>query len=467
MLLPTLGYFGGIAANYLPLLTGGSVTSIAILGPETEGLVDLRGLELYASGRNVAVNPESMTVDQSSNGFRSTDRPGPFALGGIRTERESGAWWSVRFDEPVDADEVRVFNRLDGWGRRARRLSVAVAGRSGEFRAARSVASDRVVAETLSLVSRLIGEQVGASVLESKESARQARRRVLGALARRAGDGILTHDSEEQRLLFALVRTDRLRASQSLTDDEWTLLGHLLAAERLRIPRTQTSMRSLQFVLRTRRELRRLQDEVNRGGSVLGTPRAVITRHGIVDIGVLRQRSDEYVNTIERAAALLASLGYPAMLAYGTLLGAVREGDFLAHDDDVDMMVPLTAAGREDGEAELATLRTALKECGWRVTRPNAYTNFHLHDPETKLHVDVFPLFVDGQTTTLHMEKMRLRPIATEIVMPPAPLTFKGREMLGPARPAAFLEERYGPTWSVADPFYDWTWKLADVEENK
>ncbi|WP_166849839.1 polysaccharide pyruvyl transferase family protein [Isoptericola sp. BMS4] len=466
-LLPTLGYFGGVAVNYLSVRTEGRVSEVTLFLPKTEGQLDVRGIGLYNKGRRVVVDEGKVTYQQSSDALRTPGRPSPFALGGVRTEREPGAWWTVRLDAPVDADEVRVFNRLDGWGRRSRKLTVAVAGQSGGFRTVRSVNSDRVVEETLALLSRLTDREVDASVLDSKESAGTARRELLAELARRAGDGLLTADREEQRLLFSLVRTDRLRADEALTDDEWTLLGHLLAAERLRVPATKTSMRSLQFVLRTRGELESLIEGVNRAGEVLGTPRAVLTRHGIVDVGGLRARSEDYLRTIERAGELLESCGYTAMLAYGTLLGAVREGDFLAHDDDVDLMVPLEAAGREDGEPALARLREKLKGQGWRVTRPNSYTNFHLHDPETKLHVDVFPLFVDAGTTTLHMEKMRLRQIDTDIVMPPARLSFRGHELWGPARPEAFLAERYGEGWSVADPYYDWPWKLRDDQPDE
>jgi hypothetical protein len=467
VLLPTLGYFGGIAVNYLPVRTEGRVSEVTFFGPKSEGQVDVRGLGLYYRGRQVVVDEAKTTMLQSSDALRAGDRPSPFALGGIRTVREPGAWWTVRFDTPVEADEVRVFNRLDGWGRRARKLTVAVAGGTGGFRTVRSVDADRVVEETLALVSRLTDRQIDGSVLDSKEAAGGARREALAELARRAGEGLLTPDREEQRLLFSLVRTDRLRADQTLTDDEWALLGHLLAAERLRVPATRTSMRSLQFVLRSREELRRLEAEINNAGQVLGTPPAVLTRHGVVDVSGLRRMSDDYIRTIERAGELLDSCGYPMMLAYGTLLGAVREGDFLAHDDDVDLMVPLTAVGREDGEPELAALREQLRERGWKVTRPNSYTNFHLHDPETGLHVDVFPLFVDGDTTALHMEKMRLRSIDTDIVMPPRPLTFQGHELWGPARPEAFLAERYGEGWSVADPYYDWPWKLLDDQPDE
>jgi hypothetical protein len=462
VLLPSLGYFGGNAVNYLPVPVDGPVSQIRVFLPKTEGELDLRGIELYQGGRRVTVDDAKTTVDQSSDARRPGNRRSPFVLGGIRSRKETGPWWTVAFDSPVVADEVRVLNRLDGWGARSRHLTVAVAGPDGRYSTVRSVDSDRVVTSTLELIARLTGRELDASVLASEQAAASARTEVLAELARRAGEGLLTPDREEQRLLASLVRRHRLAEGDTLTDDEWTLLGHLLAAERLRVPGTATSMRSFHRVLDTREALRRLETEANRAGEVLGTPQAVLTRHGLTNVGGLRERSAEHVALMQKAAAALAERGYPAMIAYGTLLGAVREGDFLAHDDDIDMLIPLQASTREQAEEQLAALHRQMREDGWGISRPNSYTNFHLTDPRTRLHIDVFPLLVDGDSTQLHMEKMQLRAIPTSVVLPPSTITFLGEEMLAPAEPEAFLAERYGDGWGTPDPFYDWPWRLRD-----
>ncbi|PFG44050.1 LicD family protein [Isoptericola jiangsuensis] len=456
-LLPSLGYFGGIAANHLAVPVSGTVGAVRLFLPSDEpGQIDLRGIELYRRGRRVDPTKAGARVEQSSD--TTKDDRSPFALGGIRTAKEIGPWWSVSFEAPVAVDEVRVFNRLDGFGHRNRRLTVGVADGAGRHGAVVTVDSDRVVRRTLDLVERLTGIRVPESDLDAVASAATARRRVVAALAARAQEGLLTTDPVEERLLVSLVPLEPVE--QDLDDDDWALLGHVLAAERHRLPSTATSIRTFHLQLRTRARLERLTDEVNRAGAVLGSPVAILSRHGIVDQSGLRQESARYLDTIERASALLGGLGYPTMLAYGTLLGAVRERDFLAHDDDVDLMVPLEVPDRAAAEPVLEKLRSDLREAGWKVSRPNSYTNFHLHDPSTGLHVDVFPLFVDGERLTLHMEGMKLRTIPASVVMPPTPLEFKGRDLLGPADPEAFLAERYGDGWSVADPYYDWPWRL-------
>ncbi|ANC32863.1 LicD family protein [Isoptericola dokdonensis] len=457
-LLPSLGYFGGIAANHLSVPVPGPVREVRLfLPPQEAGQIDLRGVELYRAGRRIDPVAAGGRVEQSSD--TTKDDRSPFALGGIRTAKETGPWWRVGFDVPVAVDEVRVYNRLDGFGHRNRRLTVAVADGAGRYGTVVTVDSDRVVRRTLALLERLTGIGVPKTDLDAVATASATREAVVAALAARAREGLLTTDPVEQRLLVSLVPLEPVEG-RDLGADDWALLGHVLAAERLRVPATATSIRTFHLQLRTRARLERLTGEVNAAGAVVGTPEAVLSRHGIVDQSGLRKQSEQYLDTIERASALLGGLGYPTMLAYGTLLGAVREGDFLAHDDDVDLMVPLDVPDRAAAEPVLEKLRSDLREAGWKVSRPNTYTNFHLHDPSTGLHVDVFPLFVDGERLTLHMEGMRLRTIPASVVVPPAPLTLRGRRFLGPADPEAFLAERYGEGWSVADPFYDWPWRL-------
>ncbi|MBC7279581.1 LicD family protein [Nocardioides sp.] len=464
-LLPSLGWFGGIAAAYLSVPLAGPISVLRVHVPaKFEGQVDLRGFELYAGGVLIPVAAADQVVEQSSAAPSQPQDANVFEYGSLRTKKETGAWWSVRLAEPVEADELRVYNRRDGWGLRSRRLTIAVRGPEGGFHTVYSVDSDHVITRTLALLSRLLGREIGVEVLESEEAGRTAHAAVLAELAGLARKGLLTADAEEQRLLVGLIPT-QLPAAESLTPDEWALAGHLLAAERLRFPLTATSMPTYQLVLRSTVELRRLEVEVNRAAEAIGGQPAGLTRHGFRDHGVLRKKSAGYVETMQHATTLLAELGKPAMMAYGTLLGAVREGDFLAHDDDVDMLIPLEAATRAEAEPILAKLRATIAERGWKVSRPNNQLNFHITDPSTGLHIDLFPLLVAGEKVTLHMEKMKLRPIATSLVLPAAELSFKGATLLAPADPEGFLAERYGPTWATPDPFYDWPWKLSDTED--
>ncbi|EGD45396.1 LigA [Nocardioidaceae bacterium Broad-1] len=462
VLLPSLGYFGGIEANRLAIGVRGPVSSIRMHVPDdVEGQVDLRGIELYDGGVRVPVERGNAEITQSSVAPTQPAGADPFTYGTLRTTKEKGAWWSVTFREPIAADEVRVYNRRDRWGDRSRRLSVEVTPADHGQPTVFTVDSDAVIADTLRVLSRITGLRVDKSVLRTADGARATRREILDTLARRAGEGLLTADAEEQRLLASVLPT-RLPAQRTLSDAAWQLLGHLLAAERLRVHGTATSMMAFSGVLRSRDELGRLEREVNRASEILGGEQSVVTRHGLRDLGLLRKRSKEYVTAIVRATEMLSGLGQDAMLAYGTLLGVVREGDFLAHDDDVDMLTPIHAPSLEEGRAMLGDLHERITAQGWSVHRPGGGMNFHVRDPETGLHIDVFPMIVGGEKTSLHMEQMVIRPIDTTLLLPSVGQTFKGAEVRVPADPEGFLEERYGTTWRTPDPFHDWPWTLTD-----
>lgn len=463
VLLPSLGAFGGIGASFLSVPINGSISKISFFLPsDVEGQLDLRGIQIYSGSRKITVDPTCVKITQSSSAISADRDRDLFSYGVVRTKREQGPWLTVQFSSLVDVTTLRVYNRRNGYGKRSRALSVAVADGKGKFFSTISVDSGRVIEETLHLLTKLSGIPLDPQMLQTPDAAKRARAEVLSSLASRARGGLLTADAEEQRLLSQVLHTAPLAKGDDLTDDEWCVMGHVLASQRLRISGTATSMAMFQFVLDRRARLERLTDEVNEASALIGSTPVMLTRHGYSEPSALRMRSEDYLATLDRATQVLENLGFPVMIGYGTLLGAMREGDFIAHDDDIDLLIPFEAADRTEVEPQLSALRQRLQDQGWGVDRPNSYTNFHLKDPISKLHVDVFPLLIHGDRTSLHMERMILRDIPTDIVLPPSSMTFKGHVVGIPALPEAFLEERYGSGWTVVDPYYDWPWKLVE-----
>ncbi|SEQ76697.1 LicD family protein [Loktanella sp. DSM 29012] len=465
-MLPSLGLFGGVHADYLSLPTGGDISKVTLfLANRATGQIDLRGLELFDSnGKKIPIAETDVTVTQSSNAMSKNGARDLFAFGGVRTKPEESPYVTVSFANPVSAGTLRVYNRRDGQSLRARALSVAMADANGHWRPTLSVNATRVVDTTLDLLTRISGVSLDRHMLEDPAMAALARTQVLQALAKRVRKRkpMLTEDATEQRLLLQLFPTQRLPKGTDLSDDEWTVLAHLLAAQRLRVPGSTTSMHLFQSVLNSKARLERLTTEVKAAASRIGAGDLMLARHGFSDVSRLRANADVFMTCLENANRVLEELGFPAMIGYGTLLGAVREGDFIAHDDDIDLMIPFEAANRAALEPQLAALFEALRDKGWRTTRPNSYTNFHMHDPATKQYVDVFPLLVNGENTSLHMSKMAMKTIPTAVLLPPGEMTFKGRTVGTPAQPEAFLEARYGTGWTVSDPYYDWPWQLTD-----
>src|SRR5690606_17782174 len=195
-------------------------------------------------------------------------------------------------------------------------------------------------------------------------------------------------------------------------------------------------------------------------GSMNGLGALMLSRHGVRPEGVLRGKSKACVAHLKEVIDVLQSAGYEVVVAYGTLLGAVREGRFLAHDDDIDIMYKAKAHHRPAVEVEIKTLRKLLEAAGFRATDllPK-HLNMHVVSRKGGLVIDVFPCWLQHGRLEMHMEGMAIRGISPDIMFPAGIAVLEGENLPAPADPDRFLEDRYGAGWRVPDPYHDWPWK--------
>ena len=145
-------------------------------------------------------------------------------------------------------------------------------------------------------------------------------------------------------------------------------------------------------------------------------------------------------------------------ICYGTLLGCIREGDFIAYDDDVDVCFLADAEGLEGAAEEFKTVVSTLREHGQKVA-VDSCAQFHWGLEGTSL--DVFMAWMEGDR--LYMFNAGGEFPRTQIE-PLVPHRFKGREVLIPKDPEALLELIYGPGWKIPDPSFQWR-LTAEVRE--
>ena len=159
----------------------------------------------------------------------------------------------------------------------------------------------------------------------------------------------------------------------------------------------------------------------------------------------------KYVNNLLDVGEVLDANGVPFMLAFGTLLGAIRDNGPCEGDQDVDVMV------LEDQEPKLVKLfledfamEHSFKLKGFRicrvsenmltVDRDNSYVDIYIFrkmpDLEPNLMYGCCDYRIDGWR-----------------VLNPWTMPLHGRQWKIPSRPESYLTEKYGH-WRVPQDYH-------------
>lgn len=178
-------------------------------------------------------------------------------------------------------------------------------------------------------------------------------------------------------------------------------------------------------------------------------------------------RSDEQLlpllSSTETVLDALRAAGIEPFLAYGTLLGAVREGGLIGHDSDADLGYVSRHEHPVDVTMESFRLQRRLVEQGFSVTRYSGLA-FRVNVVEgdgAKRGLDVFGGFLrDGH---LYLMGEVGNPFRAEWVWPLSTVTLEGRLMPAPAEPERLLEAMYGPGWRSPDPAFKFSTPRATV----
>ena len=167
-----------------------------------------------------------------------------------------------------------------------------------------------------------------------------------------------------------------------------------------------------------------------------------------------RAQTAPLLDSTEEVLSALLEAGVDAFPAYGTLLGAIREQDFIGHDSDVDLGYVSRHKHPVDVIRESYRLQRFLRERGYSIDRYSAAA-FKVEVLEADGAVrglDVFGgYFLHGK---LYLMGEIGTPFEEEWIFPLGTCTFAGRTLTAPARPEKLLEATYGPNWRVPDPAF-------------
>jgi hypothetical protein len=169
-------------------------------------------------------------------------------------------------------------------------------------------------------------------------------------------------------------------------------------------------------------------------------------------------RSAEHVapllDAVEEVLAALKKAGIDAFPAYGTLLGAVREGKLIGHDSDADLGYVSSHTHPVDVIIESFRLQRALADMGYRISRySGAAFKVDVKEGDGSIRgLDVFGGFLSEGYLHL-MGEIRV-PFERSWIFPLGTCTLEGRVLPAPADTDRFLGATYGPGWRVPDPAF-------------
>lgn len=167
---------------------------------------------------------------------------------------------------------------------------------------------------------------------------------------------------------------------------------------------------------------------------------------------------DRLLRSAAVVAEHMAEWGYPVYIVGGSLLGAMRSGALLPHDDDIDFAFLCDKSDPQDVTLVSFELERRLTGVGYTIVR---HSHAHLEivfftdEGSIDYYIDIFTGYhsEDGR----YNQPFALRgDLARSDLLPTKPLQVGGVALPAPAVPEAWLEYAYGPNWRVPDPSFRW-----------
>lgn len=170
---------------------------------------------------------------------------------------------------------------------------------------------------------------------------------------------------------------------------------------------------------------------------------------------------------LEKIDAALKKYGVDYFLTYGTLLGIIREGEFIPYDDDIDLGViknekfsweKLEKAMSEIGMEKKIQFRLNGELTEQTYREGNLSVDFFLY--EEKEGKSVSYVYYQEEGREYEKDDFSVSQNITSLIDQTKMIEKKGRTFSVPEHPELFLKEIYGPDWRV--PIAGWS-KERDV----
>ena len=190
-------------------------------------------------------------------------------------------------------------------------------------------------------------------------------------------------------------------------------------------------------------------------------------RHDVaanVDQGILHAlRAQDVGRSIELVDLLRNELTPHVCFGFGSVLGMIRDGDMIAHDDDMDLIVALPARRRLTFRKVLTELRALLRRHDYAAAE-SANLNHVSTARNRQAGTDVFIGFIDPDRRVSWFPSRR-GSLNFGDVFPVASMRFFDHDCPVPRDPLKYLEATYGPDWRTPIPSWNHAWDASQYRD--
>ncbi|MCA0893709.1 discoidin domain-containing protein [Microbulbifer agarilyticus] len=149
--------------------------------------------------------------------------------------------------------------------------------------------------------------------------------------------------------------------------------------------------------------------------------------------------------------------GVNAFISSGTLLGVVRDGKLIAHDDDVDICYISNFSEECDILSEREKIVDFLKSKGCNL-KASGVAHYWCSTPRS-LKLDIFTGWIKGGRC--FMNPLSIDGLPVEKILPLANKCVNDIQLSIPSDPEALLDLNYGLEWRTPDPLWVFDWAHA------
>ena len=455
--LPGQGFFAcqDVFALVAPINSEINEIEITIEAPKDQ-ILNLDQVNLIGHGGKILDKTKIITEAQLSSMYKNKSRNDLLTCvqtgkGMIHTNREPRPSLKLKLDKSNYLQSIVIKNRNDKNGRRSKFLVVRTYNNNAKIseyincsrERAKALISELCDASSVSLEHLSEGESASSLTAKLKEG-------IKGALA----NGLLDWDARKLIQLLPIYEKN-----PEITEfHEYVLSIIFLKLLGSAGYFGTKSLIPLSPVLRNHKTIKNVLDQASLlSESVTKVDSQIVLSKHSLNRSRLQQKRDQYLTAIREAVNLFKRLEVDLILFYGTLLGAIREDDFIAHDDDVDLMIINAASSEAEALEKKDQIIAALRKLNIRVLD---IRKFGFHIILNKCNLDIFICWENGGGVSLQMERFKIRTIPSRILQPASTIKFRGIDFPAPAQPEEFLRERYGENWDKSDPYHEFPWKV-------